>query len=380
MRIARAEGGKFSQLSSLGNNSGLGGAAMTAIQKPTGTRYNAAARNPGTPVNTQQTTGTNRYNAADGSPGTPVNIQQTTGTAQRFNPMGSFSPESLKSAQHAARERGQNQPVAKAKIAWGQEGWINPNYNPDHNKGGYHRFDTSTPGSGMQFSRTYADGARTFDTYNKLTSGQPGYDHAQNARNTLRQMGTTVAKATDMQKFEAMDLSQRSAQWKNTRPKRKFGIKDAIGIALQVGAFLVPGGQAYTVAARSALGAAGTGFRGGSIRDVALAGLAPVAFAGAGMGLSKVAPGLSKTLEGSRVLGALMTAGAAGFMTASVNKQYNTGTTGIPDSLEAKTGSSSRNNQVATGQYANRPLYGSVWEHGLNAYDKEYMDNFNARG
>ena len=48
---------------------------------------------------------------------------------------------------------------------FGEAGWVNPNYDPYHNADGYHRFDPTIPGMGMQMSRTYADGANAYDVY-----------------------------------------------------------------------------------------------------------------------------------------------------------------------------------------------------------------------
>lgn len=100
--------------------------------------------------------------------------------------------------------------------------WQNPEYNPGRNDGGYTRYDHTKRGSGLEHSKTFKDGASVFEQYNALTRGQPGYTHAENARNNLAQMGVTADTATDEQKFDAMDMAMRGAQWKNKRPKRKF--------------------------------------------------------------------------------------------------------------------------------------------------------------
>ena len=149
--------------------------------------------------------------------------------------------------------------------------WVNSQYDPDRNKGGYTRYDYTQRGSGLHLSRTFADGASTFDVYNALQKGQPGYTHAQNARNNLTQMGVTVDTATDEQKFDALDLAFRGAQWKNRRPKRGFGIKEALGLALQVGSFFVPGGPVVA----GAMGATGAGLQGGGPGGIALGAFAP---------------------------------------------------------------------------------------------------------
>ena len=100
--------------------------------------------------------------------------------------------------------------------------WQNPQYNPDRNKDGYTRYDHTQRGSGLNLSKTFADGARVYDVYNKLQSGQPGFTHGENARKQLAAMGGTAANASDEQKFDAIDLAHRGAQFKNQRPKRKF--------------------------------------------------------------------------------------------------------------------------------------------------------------
>ena len=110
----------------------------------------------------------------------------------------------------------------------GVPAWQNPQYNPGRNDNGYTRYDHTQRGSGLEHSKTFADGARTFGTYNKLQQGQPGYTHAENARKNLTAMGVTAATATDEQKFDAMDLAMRGAQFKNKRPKRKFNLGSAL--------------------------------------------------------------------------------------------------------------------------------------------------------
>lgn len=169
---------------------------------------------------------------------------------------------------------------------FGEVGWVNPNYDLYHNADGYHRFDPKVPGMGLQMSRTYADGGRVFDVYQNIAKGKPGYTHAQNALNFLNENGINPGRATDLQKFAAMDHAMRLVQWKNQRPTRKFGIKDAFGLALSVGAIFA--GNPYVAA-----GLAGTGsaVQGGDIGDIltasALAGIGN--YVGGTLGSEKIA-------------------------------------------------------------------------------------------
>ena len=143
---------------------------------------------------------------------------------------------------------------------FGEVGWVNPNYDLYHNADGYHRFDPTIPGMGMQMSRTYADGGYAYDVYQQRS---PNTMYARYSRQFLAENGIDPATATDMQKFAAMDYAGRLGQWKNQRPKRKFGIKDAFGLALSVGAIFA--GNPYVAA-----GLAGTGsaVQGGDIGDI----------------------------------------------------------------------------------------------------------------
>ena len=150
---------------------------------------------------------------------------------------------------------------------FGEQGWVNPNWDPNHNADGYHRFDPTIPGMGLQYSKTYADGARTFDGYQNIASGKPGYTHAQNALTFLSDNGINPKGATDLQKYSAMDYAMRLVQWKNQRPKRKFGIKDAFGLALSVGAIFA--GNPYLAAG---LAAGGSAVQGGDLGDILTAG------------------------------------------------------------------------------------------------------------
>ena len=144
---------------------------------------------------------------------------------------------------------------------FGEPGWVNPNYDPYHNAAGYHRFDPTIPGMGLQMHKTYASGAASYDSYQKLT---PGAGYAATSNQFLTENGINPATATDMQKFAAMDYAGRLGQWKNQRPKRKFGIKQAFGLAAQIV------GAVYGGPAGAALGSAfSTGIQGGDLGDIA---------------------------------------------------------------------------------------------------------------
>ena len=145
---------------------------------------------------------------------------------------------------------------------FGEVGWVNPNFDIYHNADGYHRFDPTIPGMGMQMSRTYADGAAAYDTYQQRS---PNTMYARYSRQFLAENGINPARATDLQKYASMDYAGRLGQWKNQRPKRKFGIKDAFGLALSVGAIFV--GNPYLAAA---MAGGGSALQGGNFGDIAL--------------------------------------------------------------------------------------------------------------
>jgi hypothetical protein len=157
---------------------------------------------------------------------------------------------------------------------FGEIGWVNPNFDIYHNADGYHRFDPTIPGMGMQMSRTYADGANAYDVYQQRS---PNTMYARYSRQFLAENGIDAATATDIQKYAAMDYAGRLGQWKNQRPKRKFGIKDAFGLALSVGAIFT--GNPYLAAG---MAAGGSALRGGDIGDIALAAGTSFAFPNSG--------------------------------------------------------------------------------------------------
>ena len=171
--------------------------------------------------------------------------------------------------------------------------WINPQYNPGRNDNGYTRYDYTQRGSGLEHSKTFADGARTFESYNKLQQNQPGWGHAENARKNLTAMGVSVASASDEQKFDAMDLSMRSAQFKNQRPKRKFSLgKLIMQVAPAIaGSLLLPGvgtalGTTISAGAGGAIGGALAGGIRGGVKGAALGGLSGYGI-GSGIGAGK---------------------------------------------------------------------------------------------
>jgi hypothetical protein len=188
--------------------------------------------------------------------------------------------------------------VRTSNVAFGEEGWVNPGFFPKRNASGYRRFNVKQFGSGLERAIDEKAGAKIFNSYNKLQRGQPGWTHAQNARKHLASMGVTPGTASDWNKFEAMDAAMRGAQWKNQRKKRKFGIKDALGIALQVGSFFVPGSGFAVAALRGGMGATGAALRGGDAFDIVL-GAAGSAFGGKILGaLGKTATTAGKVIGG----------------------------------------------------------------------------------
>ena len=160
---------------------------------------------------------------------------------------------------------------------FGEIGWVNPNFDLDHNADGYHRFDPTVVGMGMQMSRTYADGANAYDIYQGLAKGAPGSSLATAARKFMTDNGINPDRANDIQKFAAMDYAGRDVQWKNQRPKRKFTLKQAFGTALAIGALFVKNPNLA-----AALATTGSAVQGGSLGDIALAG--GLAYGGAKLG------------------------------------------------------------------------------------------------
>ena len=222
---------------------------------------------------------------------------------------------------------------------FGEEGWVNPNWDPNHNADGYHRFDPKIPGMGLQYSKTYADGARTFDSYQNIAKGKPGYTHAQNALTFMTDNGINPKTATDLQKFSAMDYSQRLVQWKNQRPKRKFTIKQAFGLALSVGAIF-----AGNPIAAAALAGGGTALQGGDLGDIALS------------------AGLAGAFPYSGPVGTLAKLGMAGYQSLA-----SSGVTLSPDQYSIREGG---NPKITTFEPENKNI--ALSSHPTSSYLKAY--------
>ena len=192
---------------------------------------------------------------------------------------------------------------------FGEAGWVNPNFDLYHNANGYHRFDPTIPGMGLQMSRNYADGARSFNAYQALPAGAPGSALAKDALQFMIDNGINPATSNDIQKFAAMDYAGRHVQWKNQRPKRKFTLKQAFGTVVQVAATIYGGpwgaaaGSAFNTAlqggdlgdiAKSAVIGGATSYAGGALSNYASAGSA----AGSGLGATVAGYGPGATTLG----------------------------------------------------------------------------------
>jgi hypothetical protein len=174
---------------------------------------------------------------------------------------------------------------------FGEIGWINPNFDLDHNADGYHRFDPKIVGMGMQMSRTYADGANAYDIYQGLAKGAPGSSLAKDARTFMTDNGINLDRATDIQKFAAMDYAGRHVQWKNQRPKRKFTLRQAFGTALAIAALV----YAKNPKLAAFLAGSSAAVQGGDWKDIALS--AGLAYAGGKLSAPK--PGMQSSVLGS---------------------------------------------------------------------------------
>ena len=174
---------------------------------------------------------------------------------------------------------------------FGEIGWVNPNFDLDHNADGYHRFDPKIVGMGMQMSRTYADGANAYDIYQGLARGAPGSSLAKDARTFMTDNGINPDRANDIQKFAAMDYAGRHVQWKNQRPKRKFTLKQAFGTALAIGALV----YAKNPKLAAFLAGSSAAVQGGGWKDIALS--AGLAYAGGKLSAPK--PGMQSSVLGS---------------------------------------------------------------------------------
>ena len=167
------------------------------------------------------------------------------------------SPEKMAEAQRRAEERRANEAKLIEESNKAAASWVNSQYDPDRNKGGYTRYDYTKRGSGLHLARNFADGARIFDTYGELKENQPGYTHYQNALYNLASMGVTAETATNEQKFDAMDLAFRGAQWKNRRSKRG-GVGSIVGALGSLASFYAnPGVMSAISASRNIKSAQG---------------------------------------------------------------------------------------------------------------------------
>jgi hypothetical protein len=197
---------------------------------------------------------------------------------------------------------------------FGEQGWVNPNYDPNHNANGYHRFDPTIPGMGMQMSKDYAAGARTYDAYQKIAAGAPGSSLARDALTFMTDNGIDPARSNDIQKFAAMDYAGRHVQWKNQRPKRKFTLKQAFGTAVQIVATIYGGPWGA-----AAGGAFATALNGGDLGDIAKAAViaGATAYAGGKIGDWASSGSAAGSAAGSTAASTAASAGSAAGSTAA---------------------------------------------------------------
>lgn len=188
------------------------------------------------------------------------------------------SPWAARARVGAARARAR-EARARANIWVGEHvnpDWRNPEYDPDRNANGYTRFDYSLYGSGLEQRETFASAVPMAEQYFALRSNQPGYDHAQRAKEILqRDFGVNDwRQATDRQLFEAFDLRFREVQKGNQIEHNPLG--GLIGPLLGVAASFIPG--VGPIAAGAIGGGFGSLASGGSLTDV----LTDAALGGAG--------------------------------------------------------------------------------------------------
>ena len=136
--------------------------------------------------------------------------------------------------------------VRTGNVAFGEEGWINPGYHPGRNDQGYTRFNARDQfGSGVERAFDQRHGAEIFDAYYARPEWR-SHDQGQLALSTLAQLGVTPETASDWDKFQAADAAFRGGQLRNQRPKRTFGVGDALGLVGNVvGMFGAPVGATY---------------------------------------------------------------------------------------------------------------------------------------
>jgi hypothetical protein len=139
--------------------------------------------------------------------------------------------------------------------------WTNSAYNPTQNDNGYTRFDPNVYGGGLERSKNFEAGARTFAKYQQLKPGQPGYDHAQGALKKLNHnFGIdNWRSASPRQLFESFDLEMRGLQEDNQKENFKFGLVDAAKLAAAAAVTWATAGAAAPYFGTTAAGTAATG-------------------------------------------------------------------------------------------------------------------------
>ena len=145
--------------------------------------------------------------------------------------------------------------------------WTNSAYNLSQNDNGYTRFDPNVYGGGLEQSKSFEDGARTFARYQQLKPGQPGYDHAQGSLKKLKHnFGIDDWKsASPRQLFESFDLEMRGLQEDNQKENFKITPGSIAKLAAAAAATWATGGLA-------AGGAFGAGVAGSAAATGAIAG------------------------------------------------------------------------------------------------------------
>ena len=188
-----------------------------------------------------------------------------------------------------------------------ESAWTNSAYNPTQNDNGYTRFDPNVYGGGLERSKNFEAGARTFAKYQQLKPGQPGYDHAQGALKKLKHnFGIDNWRAASpRQLFESFDLEMRGLQEDNQKENFKITPGKIAKLAAAAAATWATGGLAAGGAFGSALAgsAVGTGALAGAVgattsgvlnNNLSLKGVAGGALLGGVGGYAKGAYGASK--------------------------------------------------------------------------------------
>jgi len=145
--------------------------------------------------------------------------------------------------------------------------WTNPAYNPTQNDNGYTRFDPNVYGGGLERSKNFESGARTFAAYQKLKPGQPGYDHAQGALKKLyHNFGIdNWRSASPRQLFESFDLEMRGLQEDNQKENFKFGVGDLAKLVAAAAATVATAGAAAPYFGATLGGTIATGALAGAV-------------------------------------------------------------------------------------------------------------------